>query len=53
MDRDLFEKHIVKINPKALFADGYDRAIRTRRLNSRVLSLAHLTFYSTYDIIIS
>ena len=28
MDRDLFEKHIVKINPKALFADGYDRAIK-------------------------
>ena len=28
MDRDIFEKHIVKINPDALFADGYDRAIK-------------------------
>ena len=28
MDRNIIEKHIVKINPEALFADGYDRAIK-------------------------
>ena len=28
MDRKIMEKHIVKINPEALFADGYDRAIK-------------------------
>tara|TARA_R110000824_G_scaffold380262_1_gene572605 strand:- start:1388 stop:1654 length:267 start_codon:yes stop_codon:yes gene_type:complete len=28
MDRKILEEHIVKINPEALFADGYDRAIK-------------------------
>ena len=28
MDRKIIEKYIVKINPDALFADGYDRAIK-------------------------
>tara|TARA_R110000751_G_scaffold307195_1_gene427689 strand:- start:2452 stop:2715 length:264 start_codon:yes stop_codon:yes gene_type:complete len=28
MDRKIMEEHIVKINPNALFADGYDRSIK-------------------------
>ena len=28
MERKIIEEHIVKINPDALFSDGYDRSIK-------------------------
>ena len=36
MDRKIIEKYIVKINPDALFADGYDRAFKGKGFRNNI-----------------
>ena len=53
MDRKIIEEHIVKINPDALFADGYDRSIKGIGFRDTLLWFfiqAHYVFNNLWKI---